>query len=329
MTLRAVVVVAALAVPTLAVADSKTEAQHHVDRATALHGKSQFAAASAELAIAYALDPRPELLYALGQLRVALGNCAEATAFYNRFLTTRPEPGPAAAASEAIATCKDTGRAIDAKLEAKRRVRAASLLHDGQQFEQARGELVVAYALDPDPSVLYAIGQLEVKLEHCDQAILFYDRFTAASPDLAISAGVADAVDACKAKLATKPPIVAPAPVAPPVALAHAHHWYKDRLGLGLLGGGVALGIAGVFTYRAAHADLDAADAAKTYARQEELVDRAHRKRTYAVLFGGAAAAVTFAAVIRFVVLERTPESRGFVVVPAADGGLVAWSTGF
>jgi outer membrane biosynthesis protein TonB len=93
-------------VPSQALADAKAEAKIHIDKATAFHGDGKFKEALDELTLAYALDPRPELLYAIGQVHVQLGNCQDAIAFYERFLATKPAKGPTAAAKEAIQTCK-------------------------------------------------------------------------------------------------------------------------------------------------------------------------------------------------------------------------------
>ncbi len=104
--MKYLLVVALLAAPTLARADAKSEAQTHIDRATELHQEGKFSEALSELLFAYSLDPRPDLLYAIGQVHVKLGNCEQAITFYERFLTTRPAEGPAAAAREAIEVCK-------------------------------------------------------------------------------------------------------------------------------------------------------------------------------------------------------------------------------
>ncbi|MEO8700037.1 MAG: tetratricopeptide repeat protein [Kofleriaceae bacterium] len=308
-----------------AVADPVTEAQRHVDRATELHGKDQFADAASELAIAYALDPKPELLYALGQTQVKLGNCGLAIAFYTRFLATNPSA--AAAAQEAIAVCRTTQAAstpLAPKAEANRRIALATSLHQSNQFAGARGELVVAYALDPEPTLLFAIGQLHVKLEQCDQAILYYERFVASNPDVTAAADATQAIGVCQDRLAppTAPP--APAPIAPlPPRVDRVPRWYTDRLGLGLAAGGVVLAAAAVFTYRAALTNLDDADAAATYEQHVELVDQAHGKRTLAVVFGAGAVALTGVAVVRFWLTRTQLERRSVAIVPTPTGGLV------
>ncbi len=87
-------------------ADSKSEAKQHVDRATELHEQGKFAQALDELKTAFSLDPKPELLYAMGQIHVSLGQCPQAITYYQRYLATKPDPSTANAAIEAIEACK-------------------------------------------------------------------------------------------------------------------------------------------------------------------------------------------------------------------------------
>lgn len=95
-----------VALPASALADAKTEAKEHIAKATELHGDGRFAEALDELNTAYTLDPQPDLLYAIGQLNVKLGNCDQAVLFYRRYLKTKPDKRAAAATKEAIKTCK-------------------------------------------------------------------------------------------------------------------------------------------------------------------------------------------------------------------------------
>ena len=90
----------------LASADPRTEAKQHVDRATELHEQGKFVQALDELKTAFSLDPKPELLYAMGQLHLSLGECPQAITYYERYLATKPARSTANAALEAIAVCK-------------------------------------------------------------------------------------------------------------------------------------------------------------------------------------------------------------------------------
>jgi tetratricopeptide (TPR) repeat protein len=86
---------------------SKAEAQRHIDTATALFAANKPAEALVELQAAIELDPRPELLYAIGQAHASLGQCDQATKYFDRYLATRPSAHAGDLARQAIAACKD------------------------------------------------------------------------------------------------------------------------------------------------------------------------------------------------------------------------------
>ncbi|HEX7843773.1 MAG TPA: hypothetical protein VF469_40140, partial [Kofleriaceae bacterium] len=115
-----------------------------------------------------------------------------------------------------------------------------------------------------------------------------------------------------------------PAPVAPPQRSA----WYQDKLGDGLVLGGVAVAVVGLVEYRSALADLDAAESrasTTTLARYDQLIDRAHSKRTASIVLTGAGGALIAAGVARYFLHDRTTEVRGVGVAPAHGGDVVTY----
>ncbi|MEO7094086.1 MAG: tetratricopeptide repeat protein [Polyangiales bacterium] len=95
------------AVPATAFADDpKAEAKAHIERASALHEEGKHVEALAELKTAYALDPQPQLLFAMGQSHVQLGECTQAISYYQRFLAAKPSAAQARVTNEAIEACK-------------------------------------------------------------------------------------------------------------------------------------------------------------------------------------------------------------------------------
>jgi tetratricopeptide (TPR) repeat protein len=90
-----------------AFADSKAEVKAHLERAAAAHKAGRFNEALDELTSAYAIDPRPTLLFSIGQVHMKLGDCDTAITFYRRFLDSHPDPREAGIVSQAISTCKD------------------------------------------------------------------------------------------------------------------------------------------------------------------------------------------------------------------------------
>ncbi len=78
----------------------------HVARGRQLYDQGDFAHARDELLTAYQLEPRPELLFALGQVELNLGRFAQAIDYYQRFLATNPAADQAALAQQAIGAAR-------------------------------------------------------------------------------------------------------------------------------------------------------------------------------------------------------------------------------
>src|SRR5256885_11816405 len=88
-----------------AAADAKLEANKHVDKASELFAAEKYADALVELNSAYSLDPRPEILYAIGQAHSNLGHCDEARTYFERFIATKPRADMVDLAKQAIQAC--------------------------------------------------------------------------------------------------------------------------------------------------------------------------------------------------------------------------------
>lgn len=87
-------------------------------------------------------------------------------------------------------------------------------LYERGEFGPARDELLAAYTLDHRPELLFALGQVELQLDHFELAIDYYQRFIATNPATEQAALAQQAIGAARARLAERP---APAkPVAPP-----------------------------------------------------------------------------------------------------------------
>jgi tetratricopeptide (TPR) repeat protein len=102
--LACALVIAGLAVTTAAHADP---ADDHVARGRQLYDRGDFAHARDELLAAYQLEPRPELLFALGQVELNLGRFAQAIDYYQRFIATNPAADQIALAQQAIGAARD------------------------------------------------------------------------------------------------------------------------------------------------------------------------------------------------------------------------------
>jgi hypothetical protein len=220
----------------------------------------------------------------------------------------------------------------NAKKEAQKKIALAGEHHAAGRFKEALEQLTVAYSLDPQPDLLYAIAQVHVKLGDCTQAITFYERFLSTRPPSEPADAAREAIEVCSttpppvepAPVAPPEPIAQPAPVAPPV-VDEPSAWYTDPLGVGLVGGGIVFGVVSLVTYRSATGDLDAADDAPTYPEHVELVDTARGKRTYAAVFAASSVALVGAGAVRYVMVRKR-ETRSIAIVPTTRGGFVTWS---
>ena len=282
------VIVLAIA-PATALADKKREAKAHVAKATKAHKNGHFEEAHVELEAAYALDPKPDLLYAIGQVYAKLGECGEATTYFKRFVATQKDRQVAKVVDQAIAACKPAPEP--------------------------------AAPPPPPPD-------------------------NPPPPDSPPPDSPTPAAD--KPSPATDKPMPAtdtPAPAAPPaqpfaqtkttsapMGAQQRSPWYKDKLGDGLVLGGVVATVVGIVEYRRALSDLDTAeDKASTtsLARYNELVDSAHSKRTASVVLVGAGGALITAGIIHYVLHDRATEVRTVGIAPSHGGGLVTYEGSF
>ena len=240
----------------------------------------------------------------------------------------------------------------DARSEAKDKIKRATELHGEGKFAEALEQMTLAYTLDPQPDLLYAIGQLHVKLGQCDEATLFYKRFLGTKPKKGPASAAKEAIASCK-KVAKQekvdkpdkaPPVEPepppadpepppapspdPGPFAGPSGRADVstkverRPWYTDVLGDLFVASGAVAGVAAVFMYRGALSDLDEAESATTWDRADELDASARSKRLWAVGLGAGAVVLTGAGVARYIWGDRTKkEKRELVIAPNAAGG--------
>jgi tetratricopeptide (TPR) repeat protein len=82
------------------------EAKQHLERGLAGYTAKDYAGAIKDLRLAYALDPRPEILFAWAQAERLYGRCSQASKLYDRFLKSKPSAQQAAAARTGIERCE-------------------------------------------------------------------------------------------------------------------------------------------------------------------------------------------------------------------------------
>ena len=128
-------------------------------------------------------------------------------------------------------------------------ITAAHAAYVRGDYLHARDELLAAYALDPRPALLFALGQAEFNLGHYHAAIDYYERFTATDPAPDQVALAQQAIGAARIKLETPPPPPPhhdkPLPPLPPPPPPHREFDRLDRT-MTLIGGIAALGGGGL-----------------------------------------------------------------------------------
>ena len=214
------------------------------------------------------------------------------------------------------------------KKQAQNHIANATEAHQAGKYDVALTELQTAYSLDAQPDLLYAIGQVHVKLGRCDDAIASYEQFLATNPPAEPAAAATEAIDTCKAQLAaaqppppepTPPPEPAPPPPPPP----EGKPFYTDVIGGALVGAGVVSLVVGGVMYGSAVSTLDDAEAAPTYGEHERLVDDARGKRNIGLVFGAVGVVALGVGVWRYV--SYSSEQSTVAVVPTTTGGMVSW----
>jgi tetratricopeptide (TPR) repeat protein len=189
----------------------------------------------------------------------------------------------AASITGAAETADAKPRRRDASAEFNRGVAA----YQKGDFDAASAALGKSFELERDPDTLFAWAQTERKLEHCDKAIDLYEKLLGFKLPAANKEAVEQKLTECRVIIAAqqKPAEpspgaskVEPAPVEPkpepqPPAAGHAataptdaqpsaRAWYKDPVGLGLVGTGVvALGVGSGFLVQGNSLDGQVANA--------------------------------------------------------------------
>jgi tetratricopeptide (TPR) repeat protein len=90
--MRVLVAIALVLAATPAAADDKARAKHLYDDGLAHYNVGEYAAAIESWKQAYVIQPKPILLFNIGQAYRLSGDCAQATTFYDRYASDAP-PG--------------------------------------------------------------------------------------------------------------------------------------------------------------------------------------------------------------------------------------------
>jgi tetratricopeptide (TPR) repeat protein len=211
------------------------------------------------------------------------------------------------------------------KEEAQKHVTKATEAHQAGKYDVALTELQAAYALDPQPDLLYAIGQVHVKLGKCDEAVASYEKFLATNPPKDAATSAKEAIDTCKAQAAPPPPEPTPPPpepTPPPAPPPQPEGAKFDKVGSAIIGAGVVSMVVGIVFYSSAVSTLDDAEMAATYNEHDDLVGSAQTKRNVSLVFGGLGVAAVGVGVWHYMNFKS---EHSVAVTPTSSGGMVTW----
>jgi tetratricopeptide (TPR) repeat protein len=225
-----------------------------------------------------------------------------------------------------------TARAHADEPEALRLRKKALQSYQEGKYAQAAREFRAAHALDPDPEMLYALGQALRLAGDCAGAIQAYQAFLEGAERPDQKSAAREKIEFCRAQLPAEPdPASQPAAAVEPSAQATAEPardrvdrpspWYTDVIGGVLVGSGVVAAATGTWLIASGRATIDRVDRADT--EQEFLDARAEvpgaRRRYYAGIgLAGAGAGLVAAGVLRYILRARAPET---VAASAVEGG--------
>src|SRR5258705_2801369 len=93
----------------------KPEARAHLERGLAAYGDKDWPRAIREFRAGYAIDPRPDFLFAWAQSARLSGDCAAAIDLYQEFIATGPSPEQSDAAQKMTDRCRESLAAAPAE----------------------------------------------------------------------------------------------------------------------------------------------------------------------------------------------------------------------
>ena len=239
-----------------------------------------------------------------------------------------------AVAADAAPKKKDARALFDSGLAA----------YSKNDYAEAVADLSKSFALEEDKDTLFAWAQAEKKQNHCDKAILLYEKVFEFELKAPARKAVGVQIEECRTSMlqtapVDNPPVATPEPTPepvvepPPVDAQHAlpddpppSRW-KSPLGLGLIGVGVVgVGVGTVFLLQAKTADSDQ-DSAPTYGKWLELRDKAKSRGTIGLISTGVGAACLVGGIV-YIATRKTGESQPLASVWVTPDGGGVFATG-
>ena len=164
----------------------RAQAARYAELGRRLFAKRQYEQSARQLAVAYAFDPHPELLFDLAQAFRRADQDLEALAVYQRLLVEQPQTPHLIAVNEELALL----RAKTEEPEPEPELQQAARDHVDtakQEFKKGRflvssEEFALAYAMRRLPRILFNIAQAYRRVGRPEDAYIIYSRFLDEEP---------------------------------------------------------------------------------------------------------------------------------------------------
>lgn len=222
-----------------------------------------------------------------------------------------------------LTLCLSAARATaaDDPAAAKEAYRVGLLQYNLGDYDKALAQFRAAYLAHPDPAFLFNIAQCQRQLAQFDAAGKSYRAFLRESPNVSdemrtdVQRLINEMDEAVREQRAKAPPTgtqpphemtqspatrpaTTPAKPLPRPAPDARRPWYKNALGLGITGGGLAVAVVGAGLLGKASADDSSSRTALTLPDQRGLHDSANTFQAAGLALIGVGAAVTIAGTV-------------------------------
>jgi tetratricopeptide (TPR) repeat protein len=206
--------------------------------------------------------------------------------------------------------------------QAEQHLEAGKRAYAAADYATASREFEAAYAIDPNPSLLYAWAQSLRLGGRCADAVPIYRLFLDTEPTDQVRGEVDTLIRLCEPVGPSPDPRPDPPPdrrpPAPPEPRPEARRWYRDVLGGTLTIGGVALAGTGAAFLVASKRSEDAANRAELRGDFLELLDEATVRRRVGFVGLGLGAALVAGGIIRYATRGDGPTGVAIAITGAA-----------
>ncbi len=208
-------------------------------------------------------------------------------------------------------------------MSAEEHAARADALYAREEFAEASVAYATAYKADPNPNYLYGWAQAERRAGNCAHAVDLYREYVSLDVSEEAREVAAKNVRRCGGDIEPQTPTTETTRPPPPTLVTDPQtdpspptddperSWRSDPLGLALVSGGGALGVASLVLAVDSAQQRRLADDADIEAQYARKLNRANKTRTAGIVCGSLAGVALVAGVVRLVLVSRSEEEKG------------------